>query len=272
MLVFATDLDRTIIFSKSFLPAGCADVTLVERKQSESIAYMTGAARGLLKKLARIITVVPVTTRNREEYDRISVLQEIDYKYCILNNGGRIYINGTEDPTWKEIIARKTAALGKTYDQILQEFLKVFGSDELRRYKLSGDLLWVLSVKDYFPADRLECFRQYAKDYGWNVAATGKKIYLLPLFINKRAAVVYLQNTYLADVRLVSAGDSILDQDMVTGADIGFIPRHGDIAGLKRSNVFTTVNTGLPAGEEILENVMAMAGRKEGCLIGDDTF
>ncbi|MTI85509.1 MAG: hypothetical protein FH756_16845 [Firmicutes bacterium] len=264
MLVFATDLDRTIIFSQRFL-TGCEDVTLVERKQSELIAYMTGAAKELFKKLARSITVVPVTTRNREEYNRISVLQEIDYKYCILNNGGRIYVNGAEDPTWNEIIARKTAALGKTYDQILHEFFKVFGSAGLRRYKLSGDLLWVLSVKDYFPADRLEYFRQYAQGYGWNVAATGKKIYLLPLFINKRKAVVYLQTTYLKDVRLVSAGDSILDRDMVTGADIGFIPRHGDIAGLERSNVYTTVNQGLLAGEEILKNVMAMAGKKEGC-------
>ena len=271
MLVFATDLDRTIIFSQRFLP-GCKDVTLVERKQNESIAYMTGAARELLKKLARIITVVPVTTRNREEYDRISVLQEIDYKYCILNNGGRIYINGTEEPTWKEIIARKTAALGKTYDEILHAFFKEFGSAGLRRYKLSGDLLWVLSVKDYFPADRLEYFRQHAQGYGWNVAATGKKIYLLPLFINKLAAVVYLQTNYLEDGPLVSAGDSILDRDMVTGADIGFIPRHGDIAGLKGSNVFTTVNQGMPAGEEILKKVMAMAGRKEGCLSDDDTF
>ena len=92
-LIYATDLDRTLIFSKRFISENKSntDKTVVERRENgDVISYMSNDVMVQLKEIDNndSLTIVPVTTRSIKEYNRIEL--PIVPKYAILDTGGTI--------------------------------------------------------------------------------------------------------------------------------------------------------------------------------------
>ena len=78
---------------------------------------------------------------------------------------------------------------------------------------------------------------------------TGRKIYIIPLALDKSLAVKYLQGIY-KDERFITAGDSDVDKKFVLLGDIRIIPRHSSI---ELKNAVITKQAGALAAEDILE-------------------
>jgi hypothetical protein len=69
----ATDLDRTLIYSRKARALGADDAATVcvEVHDGEQVSFMTAAAAEALVDLAARAAVVPVTTRIVEQYRRV---------------------------------------------------------------------------------------------------------------------------------------------------------------------------------------------------------
>ena len=88
--------------------------------------------------------------------------------------------------------------------------------------------------------------------YRWRTVAHGDKVYLLPAALTKLAAVDEVRRRTAAS-RLLAAGYSPLDAEMLAAADAAVTPVDGDLhaQGRQAPHVTVTRRTGLRAGREI---------------------
>ena len=79
-MLFATDLDRTIIYSNKFVE-NYQTVSCVEHLDGREISYMSHRALELLAqaKTRCDIHLVPITTRSLAQFSRIIPLQDCPY-------------------------------------------------------------------------------------------------------------------------------------------------------------------------------------------------
>ncbi|QUH21963.1 HAD hydrolase family protein [Alkaliphilus sp. B6464] len=257
-MIFATDLDRTIIYSKRFVHDNMPQVQSVENINGSEISYMTKTSLYLIQNLLNqdIVTLIPVTARSKDEFARIHFLYNLGLKYIIVNNGGSIFIDGKEDKYWKEHIQKQVQQFKMSHAEILNKYLDTFGFNSLKKFTLVDKLVRVISLKNKLDKKKLNEFTKYAHSHGWKISYNGKKIYIMPEFINKWSALEYVRDKYLNGKKIISSGDSDLDLDMVTNADIGIVPRHGNIIDyINTDKIEITRNHGFLAGEEIIKRV-----------------
>ena len=97
---------------------------------------------------------------------------------------------------------------------------------------------------------------------GWRVATHGAKVHLLPARLDKSVAVAEVRER-VAAARLLAAGDSPLDADLLLAADAGVQPADGALhaAGWRAAHVAVTRGVGLAAGEEIAAWLLARAAQ-----------
>ena len=96
MLLFTSDLDRTLIYSKrmmdNFPPA--TTPVVAERLDGEAMSMMTEATTKLLLQVHEQTLFVPVTTRAVHQYERIHLIKDLCPTFAITSNGGTILENG----------------------------------------------------------------------------------------------------------------------------------------------------------------------------------
>lgn len=257
-MIFASDLDRTLIFSKRFSEtASPEDVVLIETSKGREVSYMMKEALSFLEGLNERVTFVPVTTRSEDEYNRIDFVSRIQPRYAIVANGGKILIDGVEDPEWKEYILQTKKNLSCSAVEMKKTFLSLFPEEQFDHYKLADDLFWMFKLKEE-PLD--EKAYKWAgdtfKEFGWDLTKIGLKVYLLPSELTKWKALSFLK-AKLSEEIVVAAGDSLMDYEMVSNADFGITPPHGAIHqhGLAVSPIILTESTGIPSGLELLKTV-----------------
>lgn len=256
-MIFATDLDRTLIYSNKFLDEATMPYKSIEIYKEKPISYISLEALKLLKVVHQKTKIIPVTTRNYEQYHRIEVFKdELTPDVYIINNGGTIYVQGTEDAYWKLHIDSHIEALKKGYNEVLDYFLESY-KGPIERYKKSDDLIWlILGDKNQIDWETVKAFEAHYARWGWKIDVNGRKIYLYPEFINKWDAVDYVRNTYFTGENIIAAGDSLFDYDMVHGAKWGIIPKGSWIEDKCKPSIRVTSNEGLMASEEILKTVI----------------
>lgn len=258
-MFFATDLDRTLIYSKLFIEEAECEYGLVEAYNGKEISYMSLEALALLKELNRLVPIVPITTRNHQQYKRIQLFQEtICPELYVVNNGGSIFYKGKEDEKWKGHIKKQIQALPIGYHEALNLFLSNY-KKPIKGYNKSDQLLWVIiGERNHIDEEAVRIFQSMGESSGWKIQVNGKKIYLYPECINKWAALVYIQRHYYQE-RIVAAGDSIFDYQMVHEADYGVVPRAAYIETICKGHVHITANSGLKAAVEILSYAIEKA-------------
>ena len=102
-MIFATDLDRTIIYSPKFLnEKNKNSVILIETLDGKEISYISKFAFEELKKINKEIYVIPVTTRSINQFKRINTFEYCEY--VITSNGGTILHNGIALGEWDDYI------------------------------------------------------------------------------------------------------------------------------------------------------------------------
>jgi hypothetical protein len=253
-VLFASDLDRTLIYSKGARALGSdegAEQVCVEIHDGKQSSWMTAACSATLVRLPALGELVPVTTRINDQYRRVTLPGPAP-RYAITTNGAEILVDGKPDRAWSRQVAAKLASgfpLAAVWEQASHvchpEFtVKLRNADELFCYA-------VVRPK-HLPMGFVEDVSGWAAERGWRTSLQGRKLYWVPESLTKSAAVREVAARLGADV-VLAAGDSLLDVDMLLAADRGIHPRHGELfeQGWSAPSVICTPAAGELAGEQI---------------------
>ncbi|MDT9594333.1 HAD family hydrolase [Nocardioides zeae] len=255
--LFASDLDRTLIYSAGALQLGrpVAEPVLVEVYDGQPTSFADPAALAALRPLADHVAFVPTTTRTRAQYERIQ-LAGVRVEHAVTTNGAVLLVDGEPCGDWAaETVVRMRA--GESYADVRR------AAEGLWRHP------WVLKVRDaegvFFyavvdpaltPQGWYDEVAGVAAWGGWQVSVQGRKVYLIPPGVTKEAAVAEVARRVGAE-RVAAAGDSLLDRGMLVEADLALRPSHGELheEGWSVPGLHVTRESGGPAATEIVETV-----------------
>lgn len=260
-MIFASDLDRTLIYSKrAFLlePDERPALRLIETLDGKDISYMTVKAIALLQELSETLTFIPVTTRTTEQYSRITLFQEeIQPAYAVTSNGANVLQNGKPDEDWAGSIKGALANDCLPIPEVLEAFAEISHADWVLKTK-TAETFFVYHIVEAgsVPADELLDFEHWLSAQNWSMSLQGRKLYFVPNAINKADAVTYIQGL-TGQKTLIAAGDSRLDLPLLQAADAAICPQHGELyQSLDPARFTITKAKGIKASEEILSGVL----------------
>ncbi|MDI9919106.1 HAD family hydrolase [Rhodococcus sp. IEGM 1379] len=266
--LIATDLDRTMIYSKNAiggdpsgtdLGSGPAPVC-VEYYDGGPLSHMSVDAIALLRELCAAVPVIPTTTRTIAQFQRID-LPGGPWKYAITSNGGNILVDGKPDLSWRSEIDRSTRAAGVELAHVRSELEARIDVSWVSSMRVADELFPYLVVDlSTIPTDFEAGWSDWCISRGWNVSRQGRKIYTVPDAVSKSRALAEVRRRLIesgdlaADATVLSAGDGALDADMLEYADFAIRPRHGELEELnwQRPTVTVTETSGIAASVEIV--------------------
>ncbi|WTR17195.1 HAD family hydrolase [Streptomyces sp. NBC_00138] len=261
----ASDLDRTLIYSSAALALTMTDeraprLLCVEVHEAKPLSFMTENASRLLVELADTVRFVPVTTRTRKQYRRIS-LPCRQPRYAICANGGHLLVDGRTDHDWNAEMRRRLDDGCAPLAEVRAHLAATADPAWLRKERVAEELFTYLVVdRERLPAGWVKELAVWADERGWTVSLQGRKIYAVPKPLRKSAALAeVVRRTGVQQV--LAAGDSLLDADLLMAADAGWTPGHGELAdtGWTAPHVSALGTAGVAAGEEILRRMLVRA-------------
>lgn len=263
-----SDLDRTLIYSASalLLPDG-ADPALrcIELYEGHPLSFLTERAAAGIARLVARGCFVPITTRTIAQYRRVQA-PVADAEHAICANGGRLLHRGVEDVDFSAAVADRLAAAGAPLAEAQALLERMVDGHGLRPHVhgvRTADGLFCYTVVDRaaLPPGWIDVLTARAASLGWTVSLQGRKVYCVPAALTKSAAARELADR-LGASRLLAAGDSLLDADLLEAADEALRPAHGELAdtGWQRPGVAVTDAAGVLAGQEIVERLLAAVG------------
>lgn len=279
------DLDRTLIYSAKAIAEGAttdrpsADLLssahCVELYQERPQSFMSPAAMALLIELNAVAHVVPTTTRTIEQYRRIKLPIGVP-DFAITSNGGNILVGGQPDPDWALRVAGLLGALAVGVEAVFERLSRdAADAPWLRTMRIADGLFCYVVVElDLLPPQIVPAWAGWAADRGWNVSRQGRKIYVMPDPVTKQLAIDEVcTRLAAAPTATYAAGDGVLDEPMLVGADAAIRPRHGELEeiGWRHSNVSVTAGRGLAASEEMLAWLLHRAGTMDGVSEPDNS-
>lgn len=255
MNMFASDLDRTLIYSEralaDFNQTGIDDIIGVEFKADREVAFMTKTSADVLREIAENMLFVPVTTRIFSQYSRVTFIsQAIPLTYAITSNGAEIFYKGKPLDEWDRLLHDRL-----NFDCIAFEELaeKIRGLNINGVFKNAENLFFYYILEKTLSEDTLNLIKEVAIESGWRISLQGRKLYFMPNPISKGEAVKFIKERENIST-VYGAGDSILDHDFLKECDFSYVPSHGELANEKIGDFpyIYTKNRGVMAGEEIL--------------------
>lgn len=266
-LLAATDLDRTLIYSRAAwqLPGvdpGAPvpdDLVCVEVLDGAPLSYMTTRAAALLQQLRLRAEVVPVTTRTEQQFGRIALPGGAP-QYAITTNGARLLVDGIADPEWTAAVADRIAGACAPLGEVVA-MLAAQGPEWMLRVRdAQAAFCYAIIDRAAAPAQALATLRAWCAQRGWTVSVQGRKLYCVPVPLTKGAAVDEVARRTGSTV-IAAAGDSLLDAGMLRAADVAIRPAHGELAaaGWTCPGLAVTADPGIIAGEQILDWLLGQA-------------
>ncbi|MBF0709331.1 hydrolase (had superfamily) [Alkalihalobacillus hwajinpoensis] len=256
MRAFASDLDRTLIYSSRMIEQDTQqNYELIETLDGKEISYISNYASELLQKVNKEIYFIPVTTRTVEQYRRITFFQTtIQPEYAITSNGGRILKNGKVLSDWSN---RINASLEEclSLDAFVRQLENLIKGNWVERIRHADYLFVYLIIKrDHVSSEELYHLFEWSREQGWQPSLQGRKLYFVPNPVNKWKAVDYLKKE-IGLSYVYTAGDSLLDYELIYQGDCGYVPAHGEVLESYPDLPKTTAH-GMKASEEILDSIV----------------
>jgi hypothetical protein len=253
--VFASDLDRTLIFPARSLPEDQRlETRVVEHYQGRGITVASRAVIEALDALAAAGAFVPVTARSREQFERVTSIWRIAQSgYAICANGATVLHHGQPDAEWETqvtALARESATLAEVRRAVVAEL----GSpDTVDWMPLLRDcdqhFLYATLDLNRVPVTLAEDAGLLLAPFGWRAVLHARKLYALPHSICKGAATEYVVARLDAD-RVMAAGDSELDIELLLVAQDRWCPAGAELVQRDK----------LPQGTRITEELHARSG------------
>lgn len=240
MVLLGTDLDRTIIFSEKFIEQNNDknwkdNHICLELYNGNPLSYVSKETFDYLYKLLENPydknTFIPVTTRSIEQFKRINLIS--NFPYAITNNGGIILKHGKSIKEWTDFINSQRKRLQVSYKEIFKLYAKNPKIYE-KEGKFVDELFLFIKIKDLTEKeiqDFLNDLEIKLQNTGWNFTLQGRKLYIIPNYIRKDRALLYLAKNHLKDYSniIITAGDGKLDLDLIEFGDINFIPIKSEV-------------------------------------------
>ncbi|MFZ5969337.1 MAG: HAD family hydrolase [Bacillota bacterium] len=261
-MIFASDLDQTLIYSKRFVTGENHRVRLIETKDEEEISYMTEKAIDSLKAISQKILFIPTTTRTVAQYQRISLFHnEIVPSYAVVSNGGNIMVKGQLDKGWNEKIHSRIKNECLESHDVLGGFEEIRSEAWVKSLRTADGLFhYCIIEKEHIPKRELEDFSKWLRVNNWHMSLQGRKLYFVPRCVSKWEAIAHIQEREGKET-VIAAGDSLLDMPMLDMANYALVPTHGEIMKTygktaEEVSTYTFIDKeGIAAAEEILEKV-----------------
>lgn len=261
-LLFASDLDQTLIYSKRSMGKNVseADLREVERFEGKPQSFMTETSQKALHELAETLFFLPVTTRTQSQYERVTGIYKGNAapKFAVISNGAVILEDGQPIKEWSENIRQQCISKKTIVEELLPEIDRHFSEDwVLRVREADGWFVYLIIDREKFPDEKLDFYTKTFREIGWAMSLQGRKLYFMPESITKAGAMLYVKERVGADY-VVAAGDSLLDLDLLESADLGLLASHGEAVKSRipvSKHIETTEKQGIEAGEEILSRV-----------------
>lgn len=243
MIIFASDLDNTLIHSRRgtmkyletiggeyIFPTNLPkEAVTVELKNGETAACMSEKSVEMLKDINEQQIFIPTTTRTVKLYKRIHIFQEeIVPEYAIVSNGGIILHHGQVMSEWTlEVDRRLENATDKLV--IKEKFEEIADESWVAALKDADGFFWYTQIKkDEIPQAVFEQFVKWLATQGWTYSLQERKLYFIPNEITKESAVAFLQQKLQVE-EVVTAGDSTLDLGMILAFEHGYAMMDGTI-------------------------------------------
>lgn len=261
----ACDLDRTLIYSAAALlldPDDVAAPTLAvaEVHQRAPMSFWTQDTQLLIGVLSNAAVFVPTTTRTRSQFARIR-FPGPGPRYAVTSNGGHLLVDGVTCPDWASAVA-DVLTVSAPLREVSEHLARTANGAWVRKRRLAEDLFTYLVVeRDQMPAGFVRDLTGWAAERGWGVSVQGRKVYVVPVPLTKSAAVAEVARRTGASGRVVAAGDSLLDAELLEFSLRGFRPAHGELheIGWSAAHVSVTGAVGVRAGQEIAGRMLAHA-------------
>lgn len=272
-MIFATDLDRTLIYSIRQVK-DTAGLVPVEYKNEQPLSYMSNEAVELFQKLKENpdLIIIPVTARSTEQFRRIQVVQ--DCPYAILACGAVILKDGKPLPIWQQFVKQIRTSEKENYAFFekffkAERFFKKNANLFVIQPRMVDDAVIFFKLRSDNAADEfLNRLQQEVSDKNWNYIKQGLKVYLSPKLISKQFALQILL-PYLKEEKgeknMVAAGDGAGDIDFMSLANIArFVPAKSEAYEIvKGSHFATVVPSGTNGTYELLKNVQHLTKAQE---------
>ena len=265
--LIGSDLDRTLIYSPRALALGMPDedaprLVAVEVHHGKPLSFMTERCAELLAELIGAAEFVPVTTRTRAQYQRVHLpgpVPDWSPRYAVCANGGHLLVDGEPDQDWAAQVSATLAQNCAPLDEVVHHLALAADPEWTLKRRVAEDLFAYLVVeRELLPVGWVEELTGWAETCGYTVSLQGRKIYLVPQPLTKSAALAEVERRTGAST-VLTAGDSLLDAELLLAADAGYRPGHGELAdsGWAAPGVTTLTEVGVAAGEEIVRRLLA---------------
>ncbi|WP_231591294.1 HAD family hydrolase [Saccharothrix sp. ST-888] len=263
----ASDLDRTLIYSNRALALDVPDrlaprLLSVEVHDGRALSFMTEQAARLLAELVESVLFVPATTRTRAQYERVNLPGPTPGwipSYAICANGGQLLVNGVPDQDWQAEVQSRLASGSAPLDEVV-EHLAIVADPEWTHKRRTADHLFAYLVVERaeLPEGWLAELTGWCAERGWTVSLQGRKVYAVPAPLTKSSALAEVERRTGA-ATVLTAGDSLLDADLLLAADQAWRPGHGELADTDWTapRVTALTQAGVAAGEEIVRQFLA---------------
>lgn len=262
-MIFASDLDRTLIHPKRTLPAGLRERARdAEIYEGRAITVCSPATLDLLGGLGPAF--VPVTTRSEVQLRRVTPIWELARDgWAVCANGATLLHRGEPDPAWQDHVATqaaRAASLAEARDALHRALGPADPGGWLRRVRDCDEhFLYAICEPDRMPAGAPREAQLAMDVLGWQAVLHGYKLYLLPAHLTKEACVAHVAER-LGSRILVAAGDSLLDVGLLERADVALCPADAELVALGAVPAGAEVTAGrhLGAAEEIARRAVAL--------------
>ncbi len=246
MIIFFTDLDNTLIYSRRHETG--SQKTCVELYRGREVSFMTNRTMALLKEISAHLMVVPVTTRTLEQYRRIRTGFR-EASFALVCNGGILLENGVEDRHWYaaslEMIAESREQMKKA--EALME------KDRYRTLEVRNINDLFLFTKSSRPEESVSELAGYLDSALVRIFSNGQKVYVLPVGLDKGTAVRRLAARLGPDLT-IAAGDSAFDIPMLKSVDHAFAPERLAEHPVESGRMIT-IRDGEIFSERVLEEI-----------------
>ncbi len=181
-VLIATDLDRTMIYSKNAIGGDPSGTDLTSPQQHVCVEYYNGGPLSHMSSdtidqlvaLSRTTPVIPTTTRTIAQFQRID-LPGAPWKYAITSNGGNILVDGEPDLRWRSEIDRSTRTAGVELVHVHSELETRIDVSWVSSLRVADELFPYLVVDlSTIPADFEAEWSDWCAARGWNVSRHGR--------------------------------------------------------------------------------------------------
>lgn len=218
MVDFFSDLDNTLIYSHRTAPK--VDKVLAETLDGREQSYISRRTLAFLQN-APWLRLIPVTTRSKEQFARISLFPaQLPCPYALVSNGGELLIDGETDPQWlEETRMLISPAMDALRDGIaLMEKMVASG----RKVRTPSNLMAYAVFDD--PAETVQRLRNLLDVSTLSILHDSRKVYCIPSAMHKGAAVKRFMARYQTET-IATAGDSAFDIPLLEMGEIAITNR-----------------------------------------------